>query len=312
MRILPVIASVLTLGGCASTISNTHAVALRRTISTTQGAPTSAPVAQPVPTPTTASVASPRSSAVAAASAPSGEDMPVGDLPGWRQIYTDDFTTAVPLGNFPTAVAAKWNAYPWPWKDTSGHGINAPLDVDSIAGGVLTQHVHSEGSTPYVSAIMPKLSSSAPSGQTYGRYAVRFRADPVIGYKVAWMLWPDSENQPQDGEIDFPETNLTSPSVWAFVHRTANRGGKDQASFNPTVDLTTWHTAVIEWTPNQVVFLLDGAEVGRTFERVPSTPMHWVLQTETAMDGAPAPTPEAAGDVQIDWVAAWAYDTSIK
>jgi hypothetical protein len=65
---------------------------------------------------------------------------------------------------------------------------------------------------------------------------------------------------------------------------------------------------VIEWSPNLVVFRLDGVEVGRTAERVPTTAMHWVLQTETAMDITAPPSPSVSGNVQLDWVAAWAYD----
>src|SRR2546427_410289 len=51
----------------------------------------------------------------------------------------------------------------------------------------------------------------------YGRYAVRFKADPVPGYKTAWLLWPDSGNWPADGEIDFPENSLDG-NACAFVH----------------------------------------------------------------------------------------------
>lgn len=28
-------------------------------------------------------------------------------------------------------------------------------------------------------------------------------------YGVAWLLWPQSDNWPWDGEIDFPESSLT-------------------------------------------------------------------------------------------------------
>src|SRR5215472_1874929 len=37
----------------------------------------------------------------AKAHSPSGEPMPVGDIPGWHQVFSDDFTTDVPLGSFP-------------------------------------------------------------------------------------------------------------------------------------------------------------------------------------------------------------------
>src|SRR5437660_700572 len=48
---------------------------------------------------------------------PSTQEMPVGDIPGWHQIFTDDFTTDVPLGSFPDAVSDKWSDYPDGWPD---------------------------------------------------------------------------------------------------------------------------------------------------------------------------------------------------
>jgi hypothetical protein len=36
----------------------------------------------------------------------------------------------------------------------------------------------------------------------------------------------------------------------------------------------------------------------------PSTAMHWVLQTETALDGS-TPDDNVSGHVLIDWVAQW-------
>ena len=47
--------------------------------------------------------------------------MPVGNLNGWRQIFTDDFTTDVPLGSFPGPYAKKWTSYTG-FDDTSGNG----------------------------------------------------------------------------------------------------------------------------------------------------------------------------------------------
>jgi len=68
--------------------------------------------------------------------APSGEDMPIGSRPGGRQVFTDDFST--PHLEFSRRRPSKWSEYPSPRKDTTGYGTNSPLNVDSIAGGVLT------------------------------------------------------------------------------------------------------------------------------------------------------------------------------
>ncbi|HEY0755327.1 MAG TPA: hypothetical protein VGD98_15315, partial [Ktedonobacteraceae bacterium] len=53
---------------------------------------------------------------------PSGQALPVGNLPGWHQVFTDNFSTNVALGHFPNAVSNKWSAYQDGWKDTSGNG----------------------------------------------------------------------------------------------------------------------------------------------------------------------------------------------
>src|SRR2546423_176136 len=68
----------------------------------------------------------------AGSTTPSGEDMPVGDISGWHQIFSDDFTTSVPLGSFPSAVSSKWFAYPDIWQDTSKNGTYSPSKVISV------------------------------------------------------------------------------------------------------------------------------------------------------------------------------------
>ena len=231
----------------------------------------------------------------------SGQAMPVGDLPGWRQIFTDGFTTDVPRGKFPTAVASRWSAYGGGASDTSGKGRYHPETVVSIANGVLTERLRAQAGQHPVAAILPSI----PKGMVYGRYAIRFRADAVEHYKVAWLLWPDSEAWPRDGEIDFPEGDLTG-NIEAHMHRQNGRSGDDQDTFHTETRFRSWHTAVIEWRPNSVRFILDGAVVGEVTSRVPATPMHWVIQTETSLGGG-APTTADTGNVQIDWVAVWKY-----
>jgi hypothetical protein len=231
--------------------------------------------------------------------------MPRGDLPGWQQTFTDDFTRDVPLGDFPAAVADRWGAYPSPWRDSTRHGVYSPADVVSVRDGVLREHIHTDAGRHKVAALLPNVPGPA-RGQRYGRFAVRWRADELPGYKVAWLLWPDSNRWPHDGEIDFPEMNLDTTTVGAFVHRQDASRGDDHAWADAAMDPTTWHTTVVEWSPDLVVFLLDGVEVGRTTTRIPDTPMHWVLQTETKLGGE-RPAASVAGDVEIDWVAVWSY-----
>lgn len=238
---------------------------------------------------------------------PSGEPAPKGDLPGWRQMFVEDFATDVPLGDFPgTTYGAKWNGYPNTYWDTSKQGNYDMARTISVQGGVMDMWMHSgeraDGSFgPLVAAPYPRSSPDAPYfAQLYGRYAVRFRADQVAGYKTAWLLWPTSENWPGDGEIDFPEGDLDG-HICAFMHRQDGTSGGDQDGVCTTETYSPWHTAVIEWGPDRTAFILDGVEIMVSTERIPNTVMRWVLQTETSLSATTDLS--AGGHVQVDWAA---------
>ena len=227
----------------------------------------------------------------------SGEQMPTGDLPGWKQVFADDFATEVPLGQFPGSVyGAKWGAYQEGWPDTTGNGTYSPSRVLSVDDCALDYYVHTEDGEHLVSAPTPKVPAGA-----YGKYSVRFRADPLPGYKTAWLLWPDSEQWPADGEIDWPEGNLDE-TMFAAMHHADPNGGQDW--FGTSATFPTWHTATTTWEPGKVTFELDGEVIGTSTTKVPTKPMHWVLQTETSTDGS-VPSDATSGHVQIDWVVAY-------
>jgi hypothetical protein len=233
--------------------------------------------------------------------APSG--MPTTDLPGWNLVFTDDFTTNVASGEFPSKVSSRWWAYGPGWSDTSGRGVYTP-SIITQHDGLLDVHLHTSGGKHRVAAMVPKLPGGG-SDQTYGRYAVRFRADAVRGYKAAWMLWPRSDVWPGEGEVDFPEGDFNE-TIWAFMHRRGATSGSDQDYYRTDEPFDRWHTAVIEWSPDRIRFILDGRTIGTSTSRLPNTPFHWVLQNETSLDTAPSDS--ASGHVLIDWVAIWAYD----
>ncbi len=278
--------------------------------------------------------------------ADSGEEVPVGDVPGWKQIFVDDFTTDVPVGQFPEKVSDKWMAYQDGWQDTSKNGTYYPSKVVSIHDGVMDLFLHTEDGLHMVAAPVPILAPGKHdygSGLSAGRYVVRFKADPIpcyklpqkfstdsltniprkfetapcfdsnqesevctgSGYKTAWLLWPDSERWPKDGEIDFPEGNLDG-TISAFMHRQNGRSVDDQDAYSTNATYSTWHTAVTEWLPESqsLKFYLDGQLIGHSTSRVPNTPMHWVLQTETSLSGC-IPADSTSGHVLIDWVAVY-------
>jgi len=254
----------------------------------------------PQPRPTTSTPASTPTVAPATqvALSPSGRAMPVGNIPRWRQIFADDFTTNAPVGSFPgAAYSSKWWAYPDGWPDTSRDGTYMPSKVLSVHNGMLDYYIHTENGVHMVAAPLPRIAQ-----RTYGRYEVRFRADSLRGYRTAWLLWPDSEVSPADGEIDFPEGHLDG-KIAAYMHYADPWGGQDAFATGIAFG-GSWHTAATEWSPGKVTFYLDGKFVGTSTTKVPSKPMHWVLQSETASDVYLDDS--TAGHIQIDWVVAYA------
>lgn len=125
--------------------------------------------------------------------------MPVGNLPGWTQTGAQDFTTPAALGQVGDVYGPDMRGYSGS-PDTSKHGTYTPDSVLSVSNWNLDYHVHTAGGVPEVATPIP----FGYAGQTYGRYSVRFRSDPLPGYKIAFLLWPTSDNW-NEGEIDWPE-----------------------------------------------------------------------------------------------------------
>lgn len=229
---------------------------------------------------------------------PSGVAMPTGDIPGWHQVFTEDFTGNVSLGSWPGAYSSKWTDYTYPGShDTNGGAEwNTVKDV-SVSGGAADYYLHSENSTAYAAAILPRTAA-----QTYGRYQVRFKVDPgMTGWKSAWLVWPDDDVWPAHGEIDWPEGDLTG-SMEGFMHYADPNGGQDQTGSTGVAFASGWHTATTEWLPGSVKYYLDGTLVGSFTTKVSSYPMHWVLQSESASSSRPA----GSGHIQIDWAVVYA------
>lgn len=277
------------------------------------------------PTTTTTATTIPPTTTTTVPPSVSGQPMPVGNLTGWTQVFVDDFLETVPLGQWPgTAKIDDWGAYGRGytpaqngWDDTSDRGWYRPEQVMSEHDGVLDYFIHTDTATgrPMVSAPWPRVypdvsTTDKANGVAYGRFSVRMKSDPLPGYKVAWLLWPDERYEGthlDNGELDWPESNLVCADfVKGFVHRIGATVGTDQDAYTSSAHPCDWHTYTIEWSPGQVRYLLDGTAIGTSTARTPVDPMHWVLQTETQIGGA-APAPSVQGHVVVDWAVAYAY-----
>ncbi|WP_448614645.1 glycoside hydrolase family 16 protein [Modestobacter sp. URMC 112] len=217
----------------------------------------------------------------------------------WHPLLQEDFSEDVPVGEFTdSSYRAQWNLYHDGWADTSGTGTYAPSRVLSAEDGRLRFDMHFDNGEFLGAALVAERTH----GQRFGRYTIRWRADPVAGYGLAFLLWPDSDAWPHDGEIDFPEGRLTG-TIKAYAHHADANGEQDQFDTHRTME--EWQTTVIEWTPKAVTFYLDGELVGSSTTAVPQEPMHLVLQAGTAT--SEEPPEDARGFIEVDWVRVESY-----
>jgi hypothetical protein len=213
-------------------------------------------------------------------------------------LVSQDFNQNAALGQFST-VYKGWAGYDGA-HDTSGHGTYDSAATTTVQGGVLDEHLHSQGGSARVMALTPPTARS----QTYGRYAVRFRSDLISGYKIAWLLWPSNDNWSQ-GELDFPEADLDQ-TIQGYAHDVTGSPSHNAWDVSTGASMTAWHTAVLEWSPSGLTYTLDSQSWHTSdTSAIPRNPMDWVLQAETSENGA-APNSSSAGHINIDWVAAWA------
>ncbi|NLG55185.1 MAG: glycoside hydrolase family 16 protein, partial [Rhodococcus sp.] len=248
-------------------------------------------------------------------SSPSGQPVPTGNLPGWRHIFADDFTKDAPVGSWANecspdtivytgAQGQKWRTYPRCYVDTYQKRPYRSDRVLSVRNGVLDFHLHPVDGQPAGANPSP-LIDGVSQYQTYGRYSARMRVDTdgMDEYHVAWLLWPQSERWPEDGEFDFPEGALSGNALG--YHHYAGAGSCadcQEVARDVGARFTDWHTYTIEWMPGRVRYLLDDVVVLDSTNWVPDGPMRWQLQTETNGTG------NSSGHLEVDWVSVWAYD----
>jgi hypothetical protein len=209
-----------------------------------------------------------------------GEDTSAAKLLGWGQpMRTEEFDG--PLGK-------EWLIYNGAGHD--GDGKRSP-EALSFSDGLMTMSGDSDGKTGGM-AWQP--------GQKYGRWEVRMKApasDPT--YHAVLLLWPDKEDWPVGGEVDFAEmTDESRQHTKYFLHY-----GKDnrQEQGEVAVDATQWHNWAVEWTPDHIIAYLDGKEWYRSDNQknLPPRAMHLTIQLDWFPDdGDDDITPS---QLQVDW-----------
>lgn len=137
--------------------------------------------------------------------------------------------------------------------------------VEGADGGVLVMQPHfSKGyRTPSgrtADFVSGRIESRGKFDFTYGRAVARIRMPDAAGvWPAFWLLgngaWPET------GEIDIMEYVGEADWTGVALHGKGYSGETplvDKQFFPPGSDVTHWHEYAVEWTPEHILFLVDG------------------------------------------------------
>ncbi|MFY1633538.1 glycoside hydrolase family 16 protein [Solwaraspora sp. WMMB335] len=227
---------------------------------------------------------------------PSGIAAPRGDLPGWRQIFVDDFT-GVELSEDWFAYSGQPDGDPGGWFDP-GHV--------SVGGGMLTIGGWREAARDNI-YVTGGVSIRRSVNRAYGRYDIRFRMDRGTGIAYALLLWPGDDTYPP--EIDIAEDNGKGRDrMYGVLHPVTG----EPIERSVPGDFTRWHTAGLQWTPGELVYTLDGEPWATVSgDQVPDEAMALALQSQAwycghTWEACPDQHTPDVVNLQIDWVAGYA------
>jgi hypothetical protein len=190
-----------------------------------------------------------------------------------------------------------WGVYNGPGH--AGNGRRSPSAM-SVANGIFTINGDADGTTGGM---------SWGGGVQYGRWEARIQspaADPT--YNAVMLLWPDAENFPVGGEIDFMEIgDETRQKTDFFLHYGSDNR---QVHGQVNIDATQWHNWAVEWAPDHITAYVDGQQWFTTTrtDAFPPGPMHLTLQLDWFPKSGSATVQPSA--MHVDWVRYYPIDGS--
>jgi hypothetical protein len=183
------------------------------------------------------------------------------------------------------SVLSDW----WVYSGRTQHG-NRTANAISFADGVMTITGDAQGNDAGI---------AWGPGQQYGAWEVRMRAPAgARNYDPVLLLWPDAENWPTGGEVDFAEIwdDPERKAVNSVLHYSSTN---QQAGATMAIDATQWHTYAVKWTPTEITTYVDGTPIFTTKDTsmFPPGPMHLCIQLDML-----GPDIAAGAQMQVAWV----------
>jgi beta-glucanase (GH16 family) len=249
------------------------------------------------------------------------ESEPTDSMAGWRKVFGDEFDRSS-LGR------GRWTTCYW-WDDdgctNSGNNErqwyrrgNVSVDDGVLRLTARRQAVRgSDGRIyPFTSGMVTtgrstdRLSKPPRFGFRYGRVETRMRLPEGQGlWPAMWML-PVSHRS--DPEIDVVEVLGHTPRLVRSHFHFTDEDGRERNPGNGLrlPDTTaTWHRYTLDWTPEQLVWYVDGRRTW-TFKReqyVPDERMYLIFNLAVGGDwpGPPTAATSFPAAMVVDYVRVW-------
>ncbi len=190
---------------------------------------------------------------------------------GWQDgklLFADEF-------NSDQLDRTKWNVVgPEFWVNNEQQAyIDAPETVRLLPDGavegadsgvlVLQPNFRRNYRTPtgrLVDFVSGRINSRGKFDFTYGRAAARIKMPDAVGVWPAFWLLGNGQ-WPETGEIDIMEYVGEADWTGVALHGEGYSGETplvDKQFFTSDTDVTQWHEYAVEWTPDQILFTVDG------------------------------------------------------
>jgi beta-glucanase (GH16 family) len=224
--------------------------------------------------------------------------------PGWTLTFDDEFDgTNLDL--------AKWTPHD-PWGRARNHELQAyvPAAFD-VSNGILRietkkQQAYYAGRERSITSGM--MTTYGKFSQQYGRFEIRCRVPKGKGMWPAFWLLPDPLRWPP--EIDVMEILGHEPDKIYMTHHFLNddRIHKSHGGFFKGPDFSAgFHEFAVEWSPQSIVWFVDGIERYRSEDSIPKGKMYMLINLAVGGDwpGSPNAQTKFPAALEVDYVRAY-------
>ncbi len=181
----------------------------------------------------------------------------------WKLIFSDEFN--LPDGSQPNP--AVWNRAPRNPSQWARWNSNSDKVVYVKNGSLVCRAIPNKWEpTDTAKMLTGGVNTMNKFEFQYGKVEVRMKTNFIsANFPAAWMGKTHKQRDDLYGEIDIVEVFSNQKTAFHTIHsqytQTHPKHGM-KTSFNKAVDVRKWHIYGIEWTPDYVLWSVDGETTG--------------------------------------------------